>query len=101
MNTHKIMHFIYFYQGWSTQQMNIFLEYLLTYANDENPFCESVLLALDVAYNLTKSNNAEIKFRWQSLCLCSDVPWIGTFVLTFYDLPAFLLCVTFLPSNTM
>ena len=64
-------------EGWSTQQVNLFLEFLLSHADEEKPFTETALLALDKAYSFTKSGNAEIRFRWQSLCLHSDVAWIG------------------------
>ena len=64
-------------QGWSTQQVSLFLEYLLTYVEDAAPLSEQVLLSLNGVYGFTKSGNAEIRFRWQSLCLQSDVAWIG------------------------
>jgi hypothetical protein len=70
-------------EDWSTQQVNLFLEFLLTHADEEAPFSEALLLALDESYGFTNSNNAEIRFRWQSLCLRSDVPWIVPQVVAF------------------
>lgn len=36
----------------------------------------ALLTAMDRAYEFTLSNNAEIKFRWQSLCIRSGAAWI-------------------------
>lgn len=58
-------------------QVNIFLETLLDRVEETNcPLCDSALLAMDSKYDLSENANSEIKFRWQSLCLRSEVPWI-------------------------
>lgn len=50
-------------EGWSTLQINLFLEFLLTHC-EEVPFSESLLLALDKSYNFGSSGNSEIIFRY-------------------------------------
>ena len=66
-----------FTQNWTTMQVNIFLETLLDRVEETScPLCDSALLAMDSKYDLSENANSEIKFRWQSLCLRSDVPWI-------------------------
>lgn len=62
--------------GWSTQQKCVFLERLLDYSKEKAPLSLSILENLDLAYGFTTTNNSEIKFRWQSLCLRSNAPWI-------------------------
>ena len=70
--------------GWSTQQKIIFLEHLLTHLNtSEKPFPDSFLRALDQAYALTVCSNAEIKFRWQSICIRCEAAWIVPHVAAF------------------
>ena len=98
--------------GWSTQQKILFLEMFLTHlskqdddadddSNDDNKnnntqkqkkkainnsggvFSEPFLKALDKSYSLTTSQNAEIKFRWQSICLKCEMAWIVPHVTTF------------------
>jgi leukotriene-A4 hydrolase len=71
--------------GWSSQQTCVFLEAMLDHVDDKAnpPFPEDVLKAIDAAYNFTASKNAEIRFRWQRLCLASDVAWIVPHVFDF------------------
>ena len=71
--------------GWCTQQRCIFLERLLEHTKDPlAAFSVSTLQEMDTLYQLSASNNAEIKFRWQSLCLQCDalfvVPQVVAFV---------------------
>ena len=62
---------------WSSQMTCVFLEAMLDHAEvDGQCFPEDVLKALDSSYKLSSSGNAEIKFRWQKLCLASDVAWV-------------------------
>ena len=68
--------------SWSSQMKCVFLEAMLDSA-ETKAFPESVLKALDVAYKLSESKNAEIRFRWQKLCLATDVSWIVPHVMTF------------------
>ena len=82
-------------QGWSTQQVSLFLEYLLTYVEDVAPFSEQVLLSLNGVYGFTKSGNAEIRFRWQSLCLQSDVAWIGVILYCMHCLYIVVACCAY------
>lgn len=71
--------------GWSTQQRILFLECLLTHLNgpDAEPFPLPFLKAMDTAYGLTQCANAEIKFRWQSICVRCEAPWIVPHVVAF------------------
>ena len=69
--------------SWSTMQTLIFLEHLTAYTEKHAPFPASFLECLDSLYSFTASNNSEIKFRWQSLCLQSNVPWIVPHVVDF------------------
>jgi len=64
-------------KGWTTLQVGQFLEMLLARVEENGvPMCDAALLALDAKYAFSDATNAEIKFRWQQLCLRSDVPWI-------------------------
>ena len=65
-------------QSWSTQQKTILLDKLLSYgdaAGDECAFSDSCLRSIDAAYSFTASNNSEIKYRWQMLCLQNEIEW--------------------------
>jgi len=72
-------------KGWSTQQRILFLEHLLSHlAKEESkPFSDAVLRRLDALYSLTNNGNAEIKFRWQSICLRCEAGWIVPHVVSF------------------
>ena len=71
--------------GWSTQQRILFLEFLLAHISqpEEQPFSLAFLRAMDTAYSLTTCANAEIKFRWQSICVRCEAPWIVPHVVAF------------------
>ena len=60
---------------WSTQQTNIFLEKLQSSAK-ESRISDTTIKKLDGMYHFSESGNAEIKFRWQSLCLRCEALWI-------------------------
>lgn len=59
--------------GWNCKQLCVFLE---TLNNAEFALPPSLLEAMDQAYGLTSSTNAEVKFRWCMLCIGSEVGWI-------------------------
>lgn len=64
-------------KDWSTSQRSIFLEKLISFSDQESIVIpSSTLQSIDSLYSFGESNNAEIKFRWQKLCLKSDVEWI-------------------------
>lgn len=71
--------------GLVTQQRILFLEFLLEHINQPNvqPFSLDFLRAMDAAYSLTVCANAEIKFRWQSICVRCEAPWIVPHVVAF------------------
>ena len=71
--------------GWSTLQKCLFLEVLSTYLKEAgaDPFTDSYLRALDQSYALTTCPNAEIKFRWQDICLRCEAAWIVPHVCSF------------------
>jgi leukotriene-A4 hydrolase len=50
---------------------------------ESRPFGDAFLKSLDKAYGLSESGNAEVKYRWQSLCLRSDAKWIVPQVVAF------------------
>lgn len=50
-------------EGWSSQQMCVFLERLLVFSKESGPFSIEILESLDLAYGLSASGNSEIKFR--------------------------------------
>jgi hypothetical protein len=65
-----------FEQKWTSTQVTILLDELLNQADSsDTSFTESTLLALDEIFHFTDNENAEIKLRWQRLCLESDVEW--------------------------
>jgi leukotriene-A4 hydrolase len=73
---------------WSTAQKTLFLDKLTQLSEDiedteEWYFSDSVLNVMDRSYPLTHSGNAEVKFRWQMLCLRREVMWIVPFVVDF------------------
>eukprot|EP00128_Syssomonas_multiformis_P004721 Colp12_sorted_trinity150504_noHs@6740 len=55
--------------GWSSKQLIVFLEALI---HKGIPMNHDVLRKLDETYKLSSSRNAEIRFRWQTLCLRSN-----------------------------
>ena len=59
-------------QEWPTEQKTLLLDLLL-----ESPtaLAEPTLHVLDSQFHLSASNNAEVKFRWQMLCLKSGADW--------------------------
>jgi len=69
-------------RGWSSQQTCIFLEDLIANSDGSDDglrpdqvFPSEFLSILDSRYAFSKSTNAEIAFRWQSLCLrCAFLP---------------------------
>lgn len=72
--------------SWSSSQICIFLEFLLSDVESnslQRGLSEELLLKLDEMYNFSSRKNAEIKFRWQCLCLHSDVQWIVPHVVDF------------------
>ena len=70
-------------KGWSVQQVLLFLDALLEHATLWGAFSEATLLAIDKAYSFTASTNSEIKFKWQTLCIKSEVEWIVPHVVKF------------------
>lgn len=55
------------YNGMQTNQRVMFMDRLIQKA----PVSLEILSRMDTLYQLSSSNNAEIKFKWQSLCLAS------------------------------
>ncbi|KAJ3072161.1 Leukotriene A-4 hydrolase, partial [Quaeritorhiza haematococci] len=55
-------------ENFTTSQKIVFLEKLLA----KPPFPHSILEALSKTYSLSTVRNAEIRFRWQWLCLMAD-----------------------------
>jgi hypothetical protein len=71
-------------KGWSSQQVQIFLEEFLNHSlPDDSSYSQAFLLKLDSAYHFTESHNAEIMFRWQTLCLRSNLQSILPHVVSF------------------
>lgn len=70
-------------EGWSSQQKCVFFETLLKHAQTVEPFSLEILSGLDLAYHFTASNNAELKYRWQMLCILSEADWIVPHVISF------------------
>lgn len=70
-------------EGWSSQQKCVFFETLLKHAQMVEPLSLEILSSLDLAYQFTSSNNAELKYRWQMLCLLSEAEWIVPHVKSF------------------
>jgi leukotriene-A4 hydrolase len=58
-------------EGWSSTQLTYFLETLSKLTKDKG-LDHDVLKRMDAAYNFTAVKNAEIRFRWLSLCLASS-----------------------------
>lgn len=58
--------------GWSTLQTLIFLDSLQK--DDAATITDAATLReMDAAYNFTKRENAEIRFRWQTLCVRAEM----------------------------
>lgn len=70
-------------EGWSTQQILIFLEDLSIHSGENDSFTDAYLKSLDSMYSLTKCGNSEIKLRWQLICLQCDAEWIIPHVVEF------------------
>ncbi|KAJ3285879.1 putative leukotriene A-4 hydrolase (LTA-4 hydrolase) (Leukotriene A(4) hydrolase) [Borealophlyctis nickersoniae] len=56
------------FERFTTKQKMMFLEKLL----QKKPLPHHTLKSIDAAYDLTPVKNAEIRFRWQWLCLMAD-----------------------------
>ena len=69
--------------SWSSQQTCVFLETLLQYNAKNSPLSSDIIEKMDLAYEFTASNNCEIKFRWQTLCLQCECTWIIPHVMEF------------------
>jgi leukotriene-A4 hydrolase len=65
-----------------TEQKTWFLDLLLQLPV-ETQLQDRVLQSLDKTYGLTANNNAEVKFRWQMLCLKMKARWIYPHVVSF------------------
>jgi len=64
-------------ETWSTQQRLIFLDTLLEHFDKrKEPPSKLFLTELDKAYGLTPVKNAEIRFKWQSLCIRGEYKMI-------------------------
>lgn len=64
---------------WSSQQISIFLESLLGYSetmSEDESFTEDFLVAMNQSYSFSARKNSELMFRWQSLCIGCEMPWI-------------------------
>lgn len=73
-------------EGWTSSQICVFLEALMNCGTDLGStyvFDVSVLERMDVVYGLSERRNAEIKFRWQNMCLKSNAKWIVPYVVDF------------------
>lgn len=60
-------------EGWSSGQLIALLEHMLEQVGDADavppPPLASRLASLDALYKLSASRNAEVRFRWQRLCI--------------------------------
>jgi hypothetical protein len=64
-------------EPWSTQQRLIFLDVLLEHFDKSKlPPSKEFLAELDKAYGLTPVKNAEIRFKWQCLCIRGEYKMI-------------------------
>ncbi|RKP36275.1 peptidase family M1-domain-containing protein [Dimargaris cristalligena] len=63
----------------TTDQKSVLLELL----RDDDPFPHSIIEAMDKAYQFSGVRNAEIRFRWQMLCLRATYTAIFPHVVTF------------------
>ena len=55
----------------------MFLETLEKHAEEKDEdFSVAFLELLDATYNFSASKNAEVKLRWQTLCINSEAAWI-------------------------
>lgn len=67
------------WSSWSTQQRCLLLEKLITHYSEKKEGEKSLsemLLRLDAVFHLSECTNAEIKFRWHTLCLQSHADFI-------------------------
>lgn len=72
--------------GWKSLQVCVFLEVLLRHCEAEETemlLSDELLHALDAVYGFGQCRNAEITFRWQSLCLLCEARWIVPEVIAF------------------
>ncbi len=71
--------------GWSTQQKLIFLDCLLEHSDANGALSSQFLEQLDNTYAWTTLQNAEIRLKWQSLCLRGEyaliLPHVQEFLL--------------------
>eukprot|EP01034_Spumella_vulgaris_P034235 gene34235-42217_t len=69
-------------EGWSTKQITIFLDLLITHSekDDEKSYTDiyshDFIRKLDETYGFTASHNSEIMLRWHTICLHSECEWI-------------------------
>ncbi|RYH25594.1 hypothetical protein EON65_15420 [archaeon] len=71
-------------KGWSSHQIQIFLEEFINHTLPEGTnYSLELLNKMDAAYNFTSSHNSEIMFRWQTLCLRSNMESILPYVVSF------------------
>ena len=68
--------------SWSSLQKCILLERLMRHS-DEARMTTETLCAMDERYRFTETRNAEIKFRWLSLCLQCGSSFIVPHVVAF------------------
>ena len=73
------------YAGWSTSLRIHFLETLLskTTSAPQPPLTSAALGKMDELYGLTSTKNAEVRLRWQRLCLLHRQGFIVPHVLDF------------------
>jgi len=74
-------------EGWSSAQLIALLEHMLSSVGDAAavppPPLASRLDALDALYKLSASRNAEVRFRWQRLCIKMRADFIVPQVIDF------------------
>ena len=71
-------------EGWSTKQKCLFFDRLLAHSeSSDSDYSLMLLEAMDKAYSFTACNNAEVKLKWQLICLRSDAAWIVPHVVDF------------------
>lgn len=69
--------------SWSTQQRILFLEALLNHVGQHGMLSMAYIQGLDRAYKFTACANAEIKFRWQSICIKCEASFIVPHIVNF------------------
>lgn len=67
------------FESFTSNQKVMFLERLLL----KDPFPTSILQKMDEQYKLTAVQNAEVRFRWQWLCLKGEYEFIFPHVVKF------------------